>query len=129
MSLTLKKLAKALKVDTEFSDEDINILEDLRYDGCEDAEEEIYSQKILQRISELVEKVDNCLVIKDINEELPFESDVKTDNEIFANWCKDFMNEIKEIAKEKYPNVTCWCDTGSDYNVIMAMLEQFRKDL
>lgn len=77
MSLTLKKLAKALKVNTEFSDEDINILEDLRYDGCEDAEEEIYSQKILQRIFELVEKVDNCLVVKDIKEELPFESNEK----------------------------------------------------
>ena len=116
MGLNLEKLAKALKIESEFSDEDINILEDLRYIGCENTMQEIYSQKILKRISELVEKVDS------IKED-------KTDNEIYANWCKDFIDKIEEIAKEKYPNITYWCDTGSQYNVIMAMLEQFRKDL
>ena len=119
MSLNLEKLAKALKVDTSLSDEDRVKLKQMRetgFYGCESAKEELYAGRILKRISELVEKVDS------IKED-------KINDEILANWCKDFMDKIEQIAKEKYPNVTYWCDTGSDYNVIMAMLEKFRKDL
>ncbi len=49
--------------------------------------------------------------------------------ELYANWCVDFMNKIEEIAHKKYPNVTYWCDTGSRWNVCMAMLQQFEDDL
>lgn len=44
-------------------------------------------------------------------------------------WCIDFMDKIEEIAHKKYPSVTYWCDTGSRWNVIMAMLQQFEDDL
>ena len=50
-------------------------------------------------------------------------------NEMYANWCIDFMNKIEEIAHKKYPNQNIWVDTGSRYNVIMAMLQQFEDDL
>lgn len=49
--------------------------------------------------------------------------------ELYANWCVDFMDKIEEIAHKKYPNVTYWVDTGSRWNVCMAMLQQFEDDL
>ena len=49
--------------------------------------------------------------------------------ELYANWCVDFMDKIEEIAHKKYPNTTYWCDTGSRWNVCMAMLQQFEDDL
>lgn len=62
MSLNLEKLAKALKVDTSLSDEDRIKIKEMRetgFYGCESAKEELYSQRILKRISELVEKVES----------------------------------------------------------------------
>ncbi|MBQ3421646.1 MAG: hypothetical protein IJH34_08235 [Romboutsia sp.] len=48
---------------------------------------------------------------------------------MYAEWCTDIMDKIEEIAKEKYPNIKIWIDTGSRYNVAMAILEQIRRDL
>ena len=47
---------------------------------------------------------------------IPFDAIVKIKNK-------------EEIAKEKYPDIPYWCDTGSRWNVCMAMLEQFKKDI
>ena len=48
---------------------------------------------------------------------------------IYANWCESIMTKVEEIANKKYPNTPYWCDTGSRWNVCMAMLEEFEKDL
>lgn len=56
-------------------------------------------------------------------------NEVVKKNEMYANWCIDFMNKIEEIAHKKYPNTKVWVDTGSRWNVIMTMLEQFEEDL
>lgn len=48
---------------------------------------------------------------------------------VYSNWCETIMDKIEEIAKEKYPNIEYWCDTGSRWNVCMNMLDRFRKDL
>lgn len=61
MSIKLECLAKALKINTEFSQEDRQRIEEMwesgRY-GLETAKEAIYANKILKRIAELVEKVE-----------------------------------------------------------------------
>ena len=61
MSIKLECLAKALKINTEFSQEDRQRIEEMwesgRY-GLESAKEAIYAGKILKRISQLVEKID-----------------------------------------------------------------------
>lgn len=54
----------------------------------------------------------------------------KTDEpHLYGVWGKSIMDKIEEIAKEKYPDVPYWCDTGSRWNVCMAMLEQFKRDI
>lgn len=61
MSIKLECLAKALKINTEFSQEDRQIIKEMRESGrygLETAIEEIYADKILKRIVELVEKVE-----------------------------------------------------------------------
>ena len=61
MSIKLECLAKALKINTEFSQEDRQRIDEMwkvgRY-SLETAIEEIYANKILKRITELVEKVE-----------------------------------------------------------------------
>ena len=47
---------------------------------------------------------------------------------LYAEWCNSVMDKIEEIAKEKYSNIV-WVDTGSRWNVCMAILEQFKQDL
>ena len=61
MSIKLECLAKALKINTEFSQEDRRRIKEMRESGwyLETAIEEIYANKILKRIEELVEKVSN----------------------------------------------------------------------
>lgn len=61
MSIKLECLAKALKINTGFSQEDRQRIDEMRKSGrygIETAIEEIYAGKILKRISELVEKVE-----------------------------------------------------------------------
>ena len=48
---------------------------------------------------------------------------------MYANWCEPLMDKIEEIAKEKYPNMPYWIDTGSRWNVCMTMLDRFEQDL
>lgn len=60
MGLNLNRLAEALKVNTEFSYEDRVKLDNMRKEGCgmESAFEEILAGKILNRIEELVNKIE-----------------------------------------------------------------------
>jgi len=55
--------------------------------------------------------------------------EIQSMNDMYKTWAFLLLNKIEEIAKEKYPDVAYWCDTGSRVNVALAMLEQFRKDL
>ena len=60
MGLNLEALARALKVSTEFSDEDRKRVKEMRENGiglCS-ARDELFAGKILERIKELVEKVE-----------------------------------------------------------------------
>lgn len=60
MGLNLEALAKALKISTEFSDEDRKRIKEMRENGIGlySARDEIFAGKILKRIKELVEKVE-----------------------------------------------------------------------
>lgn len=61
MSIKLECLAKALKINTEFSQEDRKRIDEMWKSGrysLETSKEEIYAGKILKRISELVGKVE-----------------------------------------------------------------------
>ena len=61
MSIKLECLAKALKINTEFSQEDRQRIDEMWKSGrysLETAIEAIYANKILKRIAELVEKVE-----------------------------------------------------------------------
>lgn len=46
-----------------------------------------------------------------------------------VHWCDELIKEIDKIAKDKYPNVDVWIDTGSKLNECLAILEQVYKDL
>lgn len=46
-----------------------------------------------------------------------------------AYWCDELIKEIDKIAKDKYPNIDVWIDTGSKLNECLAILEQAYKDL
>ena len=60
MGLNLEALARALKVSTEFSDEDRKRVKEMREHGIglDSARDEIIAGKILRRIKELVDKAD-----------------------------------------------------------------------
>lgn len=60
MGLNLERLAQALKLDTNFSEEDRNKINEMRQQGIGiySARDEIFAGKILKRITELVEKVE-----------------------------------------------------------------------
>lgn len=90
-------------------------------DKIKEIEEDENGDKI--QIHTAVEKIPNISKFK------CKETDLTEENEMLANWCADFMDKIEEIAHKKYPNVTYWCDTGSRWNVCMAMLQQFEEDL
>lgn len=62
MSLNLEKLAKVLKVSTEFTDEDRKEIKRMRATGFYNlfsAKDKILEDRILIKISELVEKVES----------------------------------------------------------------------
>ena len=61
MSLNLERLAQALKLDTNFSEEDRNKINEMRQQGIGlySARDEIFAGKILKRINELVNKVES----------------------------------------------------------------------
>ena len=42
---------------------------------------------------------------------------------------KLILEKIEQIAKEKYPDVPYWIDTGNRSQVAYAMLETFERDL
>ena len=48
---------------------------------------------------------------------------------MYAGWCKSIMDRIEDIAEKKYPNVPYWCDTGSRWNVCMAILDRLERDV
>lgn len=61
MSIKLEALMKALKIEINFSEEDRQKIKEMRESGrygLESAKEAIYAGKILKRISQLVEKID-----------------------------------------------------------------------
>ena len=61
MSLNLERLAEALKIDTSFSDEDRRRINNMREQGTGlyTARDEIFAGKILERINELVNKLES----------------------------------------------------------------------
>lgn len=46
-----------------------------------------------------------------------------------AYWCDELIKAIDKIAKNKYPKVKVWVDTGSKLNECIAILDQISKDL
>ena len=46
-----------------------------------------------------------------------------------AYWCDELIKAIDKIAKDKYPEIKIWVDTGSKLNECLAVLEQVYKDL
>lgn len=46
-----------------------------------------------------------------------------------AYWCDELIKAIDKIAKNKYPKVKVWVDTGSKLNECLAILDQISKDL
>lgn len=50
-------------------------------------------------------------------------------DKMYSAWCKDILEYIEQIAKKHFPDTDVWCDTGSRYNVVMAMLQQIDKTL
>lgn len=46
-----------------------------------------------------------------------------------AYWCDELIEAIDKIAKDKYPNVKIWIDTGSKLNECLAILNQIYEDL
>ena len=67
--------------------------------------------------------------IKDVLKEMCTRELTLKDKNIYEKWAKDLMDKIKSIAKEKYPDVPYWLDTGNRYQCCMEMLAHFRKDL
>lgn len=61
MGLNLERLAQALKLDTNFSEEDRNKINEMRQQGIGlySARDEIFAGKILKRINELVNKLES----------------------------------------------------------------------
>ena len=61
MGLNLERLAQALKLDTNFSEEDRNKINEMRQHGIGlySARDEIFAGKILKRINELVNKLES----------------------------------------------------------------------
>ena len=67
--------------------------------------------------------------LKNILQELCTRELTLKDKNNYEKWANDLMDVIEEIAKEKYPDVPYWLDTGNRYQCCIEMLEQFRKDL
>ena len=63
MSLNLEKLAEALNIDTSFSEEDRCRINNMREQGLglESARDEIFACKILKRINELVNIINELM--------------------------------------------------------------------
>ena len=93
---------------------------------------QIYNSHELQMFLERCDKISHCEQKQEnINKEienLKQEVQNKTDK-LYASWCPMIMDKIEEIAKKHYPNMPYWCDTGSRCNVVLAMLDQFDKDM
>lgn len=70
--------------------------------------------------------IDEVTKIKDISSNFP---NVTDECRFYGTWGKSIMDEIEKIAKDKYPDIPYWCDTGSRWNVCMAMLDRFRRDI
>lgn len=50
---------------------------------------------------------------------------LKRDSEI----CKELIEEINKKAKELYPNIPYWIDTGSNVDVAFVQLEEMKQEI
>lgn len=82
--------------------------------------------KTKDEVNKLLDMAD-CSTEREIDK-LKQEVQKKTD-ELYAKWCPMIMEKIEKIAQKHYPDMPYWCDTGSRCNVVLAMLEQFDKDI
>ena len=96
---------------------------------------DIYSNKLVELIQKTQPSLGTIInevgvkEVKDIVEELCIKAFDVIDKDIYEKWANDLMDVIEEIAKEKYPNIPYWLDTGNRYQYCMEMLAHFRKDL
>ena len=95
---------------------------------------DIYSNKLIEYIQKILpfgSSLNEVGVkeVKDIIEELCIKTLDVNDKTIYETWANALMDTIEGIAKEKYPDVPYWLDTGNRYQCCMEMLEHFRKDL